>query len=456
MTYTQIVKAKCQRARTSILGCRQDPTKRTRQPALAKTREKSLITPAKSCMSKLTDIPTLCDLEEGTIMRRSVSFYVGLACASVIVFVSSYISTPVKNTSDHGQSLLSVTPALAQTRPKEAVAPREDIKIPSAQESNLMHNLLEKQKELDNREKALKEEEQKIDLLKKDVAEKMEALRVLEERMSPALENQKGEKDKKYQSLAKIYEVTPPERAAAIFEKMDRKMAAEIMLRMNSKKAGAVWAHINHDIGVQIAREITSSQSVDAAKAAKIAKEITGAEVSKPEVPQSPDAGAAITSEATEEEVIKQEKERISDAAATTGAVKDIDGSRAVKPETEQKDGTKSAQKREMKVAKSKKAKFKNARPEALKPFAIQIKAVRGIEMATEFTKVLKEEGIDAYWSEMSAKDGGTLYRILVGHFASREEALAYMKKNRIEISYPGSYIQKNAEAVSKKEKKGK
>ena len=50
----------------------------------------------------------------------------------------------------------------------------------------------------------------------------MEALRVLEERMSPALESQQGEKDKKYQSLAKIYEVTPPEKAASIFEWIEK------------------------------------------------------------------------------------------------------------------------------------------------------------------------------------------------------------------------------------------
>jgi cell division septation protein DedD len=115
----------------------------------------------------------------------------------------------------------------------------------------------------------------------------------------------------------------------------------------------------------------------------------------------------------------------------------------------------KSATKKEIKIAKAKKTRLKNTHPQALKPFAIQIKAVRGIEMATEFTKVLKDEGIDAYWSEMRAKDGETLCRILVGRFASREEALTYMKKKRIDINYPGSYIQKSEQAIPpKKEKK--
>ena len=99
---------------------------------------------------------------------------------------------------------------------------------------------------------------------------------------------------------------------------MDRKMAAEIMLRMNSKKAGAVWAHINHEIGVQIAREITSSQSVDNAKATKIAGEITGAEIYKPEALQNHDAGA-------------------------TKVAEEIKGAEVIKPETSQKKAAKSA-----------------------------------------------------------------------------------------------------------------
>ena len=390
-------------------------------------------------------------------MRRLVNFCGRKFCVSIIIFVFFYMSAMAKNMGDGGQSLLSLTPVLAQSRPSEAVAPREETKVPSVQESNLMHNFLEKQKELDNREKALKEDERKIEALKKDVAEKMEALRIIEERMSPTLESQKSERDKTYQSLAKIYEVAPPEKAAAIFEKMDRKMAAEIMLRMNSKKAGAIWAHINHEKGIQIAREITSSQSVDTAKATKIAKEITGAEAIKQEAVQSPDAGAATSAEKIKEaEAVKPETQQSPDTVSSPGTAKEIAVEKAIKPEPSQKAGAKSAAKKEIKIAESKKARLKNSKPQALKPFAIQIKAVRGIEMATEFTKVLKDEGVDAYWSEMSTKDGGTLYRILVGRFASREEALTYMKKKRIDINYPGSYIQKSEQAIPQKKEKKK
>ena len=337
-------------------------------------------------------------------MKRAIIIRRRMILLFLLIFMIFSVSDGAQNMGSPDILLFSNSPVFAQTRASETVPVRDETKAPLIHDSNLMNNLLEKQKQLDNREKALKEEELKIEALKKEVVEKMEALRVLEEKTSPSLEVQKAEKDKKYKTLAKMYEATPADKAAAIFEKMERKMAAEIMLRMGSKKAGAVWAFINRDIGVEIVREITASQSVDAANATRIAKEITSAGVIKPEISQRVDA------ESTPKEVRK--------------------------------------------ITESKKGKSKETKPEALKPYAIQIKAVRDMNAAQEYTKILKEEGINAYWSAVNMINGGPLYRILVGHFTSREEALKYMKSNGIDSSYPGSYIQKSEEALPKKKKK--
>lgn len=369
-------------------------------------------------------------MDKNIWMKRAIISCARIALMSLAVFIFFTVNYKVQKGGGFNTSSWSINLVSAQPQATETVPVTDETKSPSVHDKSLMDNLLEKQKQLDNREKVLKEEERKIEELKKDVSEKIEALRVLQENMSPAFEVQKAEKDKRYQMLAKMYEVTPPEKAAAIFEKMDRKMAAEIMLRMSSKKAGAVWAHINRDAGVEIVKEITSSQSVDAASAAKIAKEITEQAAGKPETVQS------------------------SDTVGTTKTDKEIVGSRVSKLETKQKLDTKNSSKKGLKKARSMKADLENVKPKVFKPFAIQIKAVRGIEMAKEYTKVLKEEGMDAYWSEMNVKGGGILYRILVGHFASHEEALSYMKNKRIESSYPGSYIQKSEQVPPTKKKK--
>ncbi|MEN6319134.1 MAG: SPOR domain-containing protein [Syntrophaceae bacterium] len=337
-------------------------------------------------------------------MKRAIIIRYRMIFLFLTFFMFYSVSDGVYNVGGPGFFLMSGSTVFAQPRAVETVPVKDDTKAPSMHDSVLMNNLLEKQKQLDNREKALKDEELKVEALKKEVTEKMEALSALEEKATPSLEVQKAEKDKKYKILAKMYEATPADKAAAIFEKMERKMAAEILLRMSSKKAGAVWAYINRDIGVDIVREITASSSVDSASATRIAKEITSVGVIKPEIVQKIDA------ESTPKEIRK--------------------------------------------ITESNKEKSKEVQPEAFKPYTIQIKAVRDLNAAQEYAKTLKGEGINAYWSAINTKDEGQMYRILVGHFASREEALRYMKSSGIGTKYPGSYVQKNAGVLPKKKRK--
>lgn len=361
-------------------------------------------------------------------MKSTVSLIRAIAI-SVVVMMLFHANDIVQEMRGSHIFCGSVERVFAQAGATEAEPVKEEARPLSDHEANLMKSLHERQKQLDNREKALKDEERKIETLKREVTEKMGALRALEEKMSPPLDVQKEETDKKYKVLAKTYEATPPEKAALIFEKMERKMAAEIMLRMNSKKAGAIWAHINRDIGLGIVREITSSQSVDPASATRIAKEISGEELIKPKTPQR----------VSEENVIGADKE------ATRAEVK--------KPETSKSKEKEVLHSKQKKNVALKEGKVKKVRSERHTTFAIQIKAVSDLEMTKEYTKMLKDEGIDAYWSEMNLKDKGTLYRILVGHFTSRGDALKYMKKNNIGGTYPGSFIYKSGQTFPEKKK---
>ena len=338
-------------------------------------------------------------------MKRIVPLVRGIVI-SVVVIMLFHMNDIMQERYGSHNFYGSVERVLAQAGATKAVPIKDEAKASSDHETNLMKGLHERQKQLDNREKALKEEERKIETLKKEVMEKMVALRALEEKMSPLLEVQKAETEKKYKALAKMYEATPPEKAAMIFEKMERKMAAEIMLRMNSKKAGSIWAHINHDIGLGIVREIISSQSVDAVSATRIAKEISG------------------------EELINTKTSQRVNAENLAGTDKEITRAEVTKPETSRSAGKEVPPIKSKRNAGLKEEKSKIVRPEGHKPFTIQSKAIRDLEVAKEYTKMLRDEGIDAYWAEMNLKDKGTLYRILVSHFASREDTLTYMKNN--------------------------
>jgi flagellar motility protein MotE (MotC chaperone) len=370
-------------------------------------------------------------VDKGTHMKKMITLIRGIVI-SLVVIMYFHVTDIVYELYGSHNVYMSVESLLAQTGSTGAVSVKDEVKAPSDHETGLMKNLQERKQQLDTREKALKEEESKIETLKMEVTENMEALKALEEKMSPPLEVQKVETDNKYKALAKMYEATPPEKAAIIFEKMDRKMAAEIMLRMNSKKAGAIWAHINRDVGLGIVREITSSQSVDAVSATRIAKEISGEESLKPDTLQ------------------KIDTENIA------GTDKEIPKAKLTKPETFGSAERKVSPITLKRNAGIKEEKSKNVRSGGQKPFAIQVKVVRDLEMAREYTKMLKEEGIDAHWSEMNLKGKETLYRILISHFTSREDALKYMKNNNIDRNYPGSFIYKSNQVFPNKKKKRK
>ena len=87
----------------NLFVIRQYSIRQPHQSVAAKTQEKSLITPVKSCMSKLTEISPGGNKEKGTRMRRLVSFCGRKFCVSIIIFVFFYMSAVAKNMGDSGQ-----------------------------------------------------------------------------------------------------------------------------------------------------------------------------------------------------------------------------------------------------------------------------------------------------------------------------------------------------------------
>lgn len=160
----------------------------------------------------------------------------------------------------HTPDLYHPGQAIAQTPAREQAVSEKD---PSGdgfkKERELLALLQKRQKELDLRESAVKADEQKLAAVKKEIMDKIETLKALDAQLSAKLEIEKTNDAKRLKDLAKVFEAIPPQKAAAMLEKLDIKTAAGITINMKRDRAGLIWGHLNPQKGVEITREITKS-----------------------------------------------------------------------------------------------------------------------------------------------------------------------------------------------------
>jgi len=153
--------------------------------------------------------------------------------------------------------------AKSQTVPgvaaKPLPAPKDVMQDMLTQQRDLAAALAAKKVELDNRENALRAEEQRLIALRKDITEKMAILKTQEEKLASKLDATRAEDIKRYKEMAKVYENTPPAKAGPMLEKLDTRTAAGITMNMKKDKAGAIWAYITPQKAVDITKEITKA-----------------------------------------------------------------------------------------------------------------------------------------------------------------------------------------------------
>lgn len=126
-----------------------------------------------------------------------------------------------------------------------------------AEQRDLAGALASQKKELDDRENALRADEQRLIAMRNDITGKIAILKAQEEKLASQLDAVREEDIRRYKEMAKVYDATPPNKAGPMLEKLDTKTAAGITINMKKEKAGAVWAYISPQKAVEITNEIT-------------------------------------------------------------------------------------------------------------------------------------------------------------------------------------------------------
>jgi len=155
--------------------------------------------------------------------------------------------------------------AIAQTSSVSPVLLPRDVTIDHLQkERDLLALLQTREKALDDRERAVKLEEQNVLALKQELLEKIDAFKALEALLSDRLEGENAREQKRMKDLAKVYDAAPPQKVAAMFEKLSVKTAAGITINMKRERAGLVWGFLNPQKAVEITNEITRTTRLPA------------------------------------------------------------------------------------------------------------------------------------------------------------------------------------------------
>lgn len=158
-------------------------------------------------------------------------------------------------------SLDHVGQAMAQTTAKVSPAAVRDVTDDGLQEERDLFTLLQKrQKELDAREGTIKTEEERLAALKKEIMEKIDALKLLETQLSAKLDVENTNDMKRLKDLAKVYEASPPQKAAAMLDRLEIKTAAGITINMKRERAGQIWGYLTPQKAVEITNEITRAK----------------------------------------------------------------------------------------------------------------------------------------------------------------------------------------------------
>jgi cell division septation protein DedD len=80
--------------------------------------------------------------------------------------------------------------------------------------------------------------------------------------------------------------------------------------------------------------------------------------------------------------------------------------------------------------------------------YSIQVKAFQEEAKARDFLNGIRSSHPDARVQKAVIKGKGVWYRVLIGHYPSRKQALADLKKKGLAESYPGSFIQRTGKGA--------
>lgn len=116
----------------------------------------------------------------------------------------------------------------------------------------------QKRAELQEREAAIKREEERIAAMRREADQRIDKYTKLLAKIEDALKRLEQAKTERMQAVVKVYESMPAEEAAARLSALDEETALVIIKGMKSKKAGAVMSFMEPRKAAELTRAMAS------------------------------------------------------------------------------------------------------------------------------------------------------------------------------------------------------
>jgi flagellar motility protein MotE (MotC chaperone) len=145
-----------------------------------------------------------------------------------------------------GSYLLDIRPVFAEQAQKPAEASPPAVSAsPMEAEKGLLAALNRKEKELLAREEDVVRKEERLNIVKADIEQRLTELKREHEEIAALVKKIDEINDQRVKRIVKIYESMNPEEAASRIEKLDEQMAVMILASMSERKAAKVMSFID-------------------------------------------------------------------------------------------------------------------------------------------------------------------------------------------------------------------
>ncbi len=175
-------------------------------------------------------------------------FLIPLVALKILLFGGWFLSGHFDTASVHAQ-----TQTRSSVSNVENLVSREYmLEAGGKKEVSMIAAIKRREAELDGRDDKLKEEGERLTLLKNDIENRINELNKVSSELAVIAEKVDMAKSARVKKTIKIYEAMAPEEAAARIERLRESMAVIILANMNAKKAGAILGIVEVNKAVKL------------------------------------------------------------------------------------------------------------------------------------------------------------------------------------------------------------